>query len=113
MDAKTLKALKASIRKWEKNAKAETLDEFKTGPSECPLCLEFNSIFRGSSFAHCIGCPVFNATGMTSCMGTPYGEAEEAAEEWGDDILGAPAAARAAARAEVDFLKGLLPGSAS
>jgi|SRR5690606_28026025 len=98
MDAKTLEALKASIRKWEKNAEVKTPDDYLIDSSDCPLC---------DLFFHkdCDGCPVYSRTGQEMCNGTPYREAFKAWVQWGR----APEVAHEAARKEVAFLKSLLP----
>lgn len=101
MDARTLKALKASIAKWEKNAVAEKPRQYLTGWADCPLCKLFY-------FSDCRGCPVMNATGEEACEGTPYRRAVRSLERWEDGDTG-PKPAHSAASAEVDFLKSLLP----
>jgi len=107
MTPEALEALKASILKWDKNAAAETPEDYKTGVRECPLCKVFyGDIFDGKN--RCLGCPVAEKTGLIHCTGTPYGDAEDAHEEWEiSDGLGGPA--RAAAREEAAFLRSLLP----
>lgn len=101
MDAKTLEALKASIAKWERNAKAEYPEEYNTSAFDCPLC----QLFLGYRDA-CRGCPVASATGLTHCNMTPYKAATEAALQWDKDD---GEAARDVALGEVAFLKSLLP----
>lgn len=102
MDEKTLTALKQSIEKWERNAIAETPDDYTKGVSSCPLCQLFWE-------RDCVGCPVMDRTGNEFCIGSPYDE--EAHEDW----FSAPEdeslrnAAHAAARAEAAFLRSLLP----
>jgi len=103
MDAKTLKALKASIEKWERNAVAETPDGYLTGSDDCPLC----ALFYAKS---CVGCPVREKTRLSLCDGSPYRKAYGAWEEWEDG--GPIEAAHTAAREEVAFLKSLLPEGA-
>lgn len=103
MDARTLEALKASIAKWERNAKAETPDEYLTGPGECALC----HLFR--AYPSCGGCPVADHTGLHGCARTPYSDAEDYHDEWASGDKSAAADALSAARAEVAFLKSLLP----
>lgn len=103
MDAKTLKALKASIAKWERNAVAELEHEYRLTTGDCPLCGLF--LRRGTPTC-CGGCPVYAKTGVPYCDDTPYGEAVRAADCWEDDD---GQDARGAARAEVAFLKSLLP----
>ena len=104
MDDKTLTALRQSIEKWERNAVAETPDDLAMGVEACPLCALF---WRG----RCVGCPVMDATDDAFCDGSPYDAAESACEEWFQDPsnTGLRDAARAAARAEVAFLRSLLP----
>lgn len=94
---KALKALKASIAKWEKNARVRNLDNAKIGAKECPLC----RLFADDG---CLGCPVRQATGMKRCWGTPWEDACDA-KLYSKDV----AAFRAAAREEVAFLRSLLP----
>lgn len=104
MDAETLTALKQSIEKWERNAVAETPGDFTTRPRDCALCWLFCK--RG-----CGGCPVMDATGKVYCHGTPYDEAALACAEWRNATSNTTLrdAAQAAARAEVEFLRSLLP----
>lgn len=63
MDAKTLKALEGSIKKWEKIVAGKGCDR---GSNNCPLC----KMFIRNQF--CDGCPVANYTGKDGCQGTPY-----------------------------------------
>ncbi len=97
MNAKTLKALKGSIAKWEAIVAEETIDE---GHRNCPLCEMF-------FFPGCRDCPVKERTGMSSCHGTPY------QEKWvpnGGEGYGADTPTRKeAALAELAFLRSLLP----
>jgi len=95
MDARTLKALKASIAKWERNAVIENTDDATMGPVDCPLCVLFH--LNG-----CVDCPVFSE-GHYQCDGTPYDAAYSA---WRNDKL---TDFLDAAREEVAFLKSLLP----
>lgn len=88
MDKRTLKALKGSIKKWEKIVDGTGTDK---GPDNCPLC----KLFFDST--DCLGCPVNNATGKTGCRGTPYDDYSLAADK------------HVPALAELDFLKSLLP----
>ena len=103
MNATTLKALKASIRKWERNARAKTPEEYKTKGSDCALCVLF-------PMSSCGSCPVANKTGYSDCVGTPYYDARAAAMDWAIFRTEQERnAAHAAAREEVAFLKSLLP----
>lgn len=97
MNAKTLKALKGSIAKWEAIVAGTERDD---GPDNCPLCQLFNK----HPFGECDGCPVAESVGLSGCDGTPY----QAWDELGCDRAETPNAV-AAARAELRFLKSLLP----
>lgn len=101
MPPRTLKALKESIAKWERNAVAVSPHEYLTDKDDCPLC----SLFW---YDHCKGCPVRDRTRQTRCYGTPYDDANMKYRTW-EEGLSTADAARAAARKEVAFLKSLLP----
>jgi len=64
MDAKTLKALKGSIKKWEKIVEGMGVDE---GADNCPLC----ELFFDEG---CQGCPVNEKTSRFGCIKTPYND---------------------------------------
>ena len=104
MDAKTLTALRQSIEKWERNAVAETPEDIMVGSDSCPLCQLFWK-------RRCEGCPVRDRTEETYCDGSPYDDAYFAGARW----ISAPEneslrnEAHAAFRAEVGFLRSLLP----
>jgi hypothetical protein len=100
MTPETLEALKGSIEKWRKIVEEGGVDE---GWENCPLCALF---FRNG----CVDCPVSDATRMVSCDGSPY-------EEWNAQchLTGRKADTPkklAAARAELEFLRSLLPQEA-
>lgn len=116
MDQRTLTALEGSIAKWQAIADGTGADR---GMKNCPLCLEF--AFNRYMGSMCQGCPVAERSGKKGCLGTPY-------EAWRDeqhllDGLTQPVDPRLwlavtpelvwLARAELDFLKSLLPRSAS
>jgi hypothetical protein len=66
MNARTLKALKGSIRKWEKIVAGKGRD---FGMSNCPLCKLFSTGY------YCTGtpcCPVAGKAGEGDCRRTPY-----------------------------------------
>jgi hypothetical protein len=99
VDKSTLKALRGSIRKWQRIAAGTTMDR---GTKNCPLCKEF---FDDATY-ECGGCPVAKKTGLSMCRGTPYipynnvvGQYERARTKEGKGL----------ALAEVKFLKSLLP----
>lgn len=106
MDAGTLEALRGSIAKWER-----VVSEGRDGTQwkDCPLCEKFWE-------RNCAGCPVSERTGQKMCRGSPFVEYDEArdaflAEDQESDPGRAPDVI-AAAQAEVDFLKSLLPSEA-
>ena len=103
MDASTLSALRGSIRKWEKIVAQKGVDR---GVDNCPLCDLF---YQGA----CIGCPVMEKTGLDSCDGSPY-------EDWCyhhcshgsgmfDDLFADQPCCVEHAKAELEFLKSLMP----
>ena len=99
MNNQTLTALKASIKKWEKNASSYEWTLIKTGPEDCPLC----ELFIGKN---CVGCPISKKTGYSFCIKTPYDKADDFA-----NLKNLPAF-KVAALEEVTFLKSLLPNEA-
>lgn len=114
MEEKTLKALKASIAKWEAKAKAKSINQFGVGAKGCPLCSLFNKPNMNTQLS-CVGCPVFAKTGKLWCAGTPQEDAEGIRNEW---LIYGPSEyrhiAHEIARKEVAFLRSLLPeGEAS
>lgn len=103
MSAKTLAALKASIRHWEENVAAETPDDVSVSASDCALCVLF------FDFYNCAGCPVSAATGKHGCRDSPYEtRVSEAFANWNYGMTPRDEW-RAAAQAELDFLRSLLP----
>lgn len=111
MEPKTLEALNASIAKWERNAVAETPEAALVLGDSCPLCHLFCPDDRESD--GCDGCPVKERSGYDQCSGTPWFAAYSAHRTW--EQQGSSGAWRddfhAKARAEVAFLKSLLPTS--
>lgn len=103
VNGKTLIALKASIKHWEENVEARSAYDVSLGCAECALC----KLFRE---ANCVQCPVFAATGKSTCMGSPYHDAVDAYDAWIDNDN--PTFWKNAARAELRFLKSLLPKEA-
>lgn len=94
MDAKTLKALNGSIKKWEAIVAGTGID---AGRINCPLCRLF-------FYNDCFGCPVSKKTQQDGCSGSPYDEYLDLSEGEGthDEL-------RNAAKKELDFLKSLRP----
>lgn len=95
MTPAALEALKQSILKWEQNTKINDLNDASLGKYKCPLCQLFIE-------SDCEGCPIMLATGETFCEETPYEVAREA-----ENL----AEFHSAAKAELEFLKSLLPES--
>jgi hypothetical protein len=108
MDAKTLTALKGSIEKWEKIVAGTGLD--KLGDN-CPLC---KLVGREKSDCSSFPCPVYKETKEMDCQGSPYWKWREhySGNHMDEDEcrVFCPTC-RKLAQAELDFLKGLLPGS--
>jgi hypothetical protein len=97
MDNQTLAALKGSIRKWENIVAGTGVDK---GVFNCPLC----ELFWDDD---CTGCPVSERTGLMNCRGTPYNMWEALTKR--DDATHGDPERIAAAQAELDFLRSLLP----
>ena len=102
MDAETLTALEESIAHWERIRDGK---EAELGTANCALCQTFYDV-------RCIGCPVREASRRSSCDDTPYVHwdtlmrrkykyCERRIAETPDEV--------AAAQAELDFLRSLLP----
>lgn len=98
MDDETLKALQASIVKWEKNAAATDLSDIMISAEDCPLCKLF---FKDD----CIGCPVNEKADCRWCDGSPY-ELVTYALNWSDFE-----SAVKYSKSEVKFLRSLLPAN--
>lgn len=109
MDKRTLTALEGSIAKWEAIVAGTEVDR---GVDNCPLCREFSHIDDPDTGDMCCGCPVSDRTGQSDCCETPYIDFANLLP-WkksggGRDKATTPEQI-AAAQAEVDFLKSLLP----
>lgn len=105
MPARTLKALKASIRHWEEMSRTGW-DKEQPGASRCALCrLHQHKLNRD---ADCRRCPVMWRTGKQYCAGTPY-EGASAAWAAGNRLLANRPAFLKAAAHEAAFLRSLLP----
>ena len=111
MDKKAVKALRGSIKKWERIVLGTGED---LGHDNCPLCKEY---CRESG---CDGCPVAEDTGERFCDGSPYEdwiwafheELEKLTDDWRgcetDKYLPIGPRSLAAAIAEYEYLRGLL-----
>lgn len=100
MNKKTLAALKGSIAKWKKVADGTGVDD---GESNCPLCQLFID-------DDCTGCPVAKAAGEPGCTNTPFVRFrwEFAVAQW-SGYKATTLKQKSAARAELKFLRSLLP----
>lgn len=108
MTPEALEALKASIVKWEANERAETWEDVRIKAADCPLCDLF-AFCNGDDFMRCNGCPITDRSReYVNCHKTPYGDAYHAYVKWRDGT-GTREAFRAAAHAETEFLRSLLP----
>lgn len=104
MDERTLTALKGSIAKWESIVAGKGEDQ---GFHNCPLCKEF----YGLDFKNrCRGCPVSDETGESNCGDSPYDEWAELMDQFNTNRAVHPPLVDAA-KAELDFLRSLLPVS--
>lgn len=106
MNKSTLKALKKSIKHWERNVEANYPWEVSISAYSCALCLKFALAEQS-----CKGCPVFAVTAQSNCFGTPYYLAKDVLDEWSNDPKSRLRALtfKNVAQAELDFLRSLLP----
>ena len=116
MDKKAVKALRGSIKKWERIVLGVGEDR---GRKNCPLCEEYWSL-ADRNRSDCDGCPVAKDTGNSHCRRSPYEVWQSAFEEELEELAGAllgretdkclPIGPRslAAAIAEYEYLCGLL-----
>jgi len=99
MNARTLKALKASIAHWKRHAEGKARANEGPNGRDCALCALFSS-------PSCTGCPVRAATHLPQCKGTPW---RDAAILFGSPGQKQSQAFRENAKTEYDFLRSLLP----
>jgi hypothetical protein len=105
MDARTLTALQGSIAKWEAIVYGGGID---MGEQNCPLCVLFFHL------RDCDGCPVSAKTGFEACVKSPY---PDWLDSWAastgiypnGEIFVIDDATHVAAKAELAFLRSLLP----
>lgn len=107
MDKETLDALKGSVAKW---VAIEAGDGMDIGWKNCPLCAMFNP--PNAQYRDCDGCPVAEAAGTPGCENTPYIEWVDSFDLLEQKIATTPEL-KALARAELDFLRSLLPTDAT
>ena len=107
MDAKTAKALEASILHWQENAAAETPTQAEISSDGCALCkIFYERTNEADPDGPCFGCPVRARSRRSECASTPWRKAASAWFVWEDDPMspGARNNFRVAAQAEIDFL---------
>ena len=111
MTKTTLKALKGSIRKWEKIFLGGGED---AGSSNCPLCELFPYCYNSRS-----ECPIFGDTHTVGCLGSPYEhwsghhyDKHEGKYPYIVSYIVSCSECTELARAEFKYLEGLLPFSA-
>ena len=104
MNPETLEALEGSIKKWTAIVRSTKAED--RGVRNCPLCQLFFSDY-------CMGCPVEKKTGVSGCKGSPYIDWIEHMQRI--HVLSdyschkdCPDCLRLA-KAELKFLRGLLP----
>ena len=99
--------LEESILHWADNVAAETPEGASVLARDCALCAVYYYYWEDS----CGLCPVALHTGKNGCRGTPYGDADEAYDDWLCEPSSpiAKAAFHDAAQTELDFLKSLRP----
>ena len=101
MSPETLAALRGSISKWEAIVEGHGQDD---GVLNCPLCAVFHH-------NECWGCPVMERTGSSGCLDSPYVDVPSTPiNDYANPV--AREYARELARAELDFLRSLLPSDA-
>lgn len=115
MDDRTLAALKGSIEKWEKIVAGTDMDRRS---DNCPLCAEFINGDEERGIDGCSECPVMKASTFSGCRETPYDEwathqkKDHLSPDWRLppwQIEPGCAECSRLARAELDFLRSLLP----
>ena len=105
MKSKTLKALKESIEHWKRIVSDTRLPDESIYGDDCPLCALHFERNVSNDDNQCKGCPVKERTGQPHCHGSPWFDVcilEKYGEEDSPQF-------RVAARAELKFLRSLLP----
>lgn len=108
--------LEQSILEWRRKRDVAAPSRELVSPTNCPLCRRYNV---GDVSTRCDGCPIFEHTGWTGCVNSPYEMAEAALNTWGwkqsaewvspEETDRAKAEWRRYAQVEIDFLMSLLP----
>lgn len=112
INAKAKRALEKSIEKWELNllhAQRADWSAITLNCRTCALCCEFLIDYEGRMFpdqSRCVGCPVYERTGLKTCEGTPYYEVVNIMHRKFFNVHDEEALIDAISR-EVEFLKSL------
>ena len=102
MNTEECQALQDSILHWEKNLAQTLFMEVDCSPKGCAVC-----VLNGY---HCNTCIIYKATGQLCCRGTPYESiAQIMTFHYFDSATPLPPAYYDACRAEIAFLKSLIP----
>jgi hypothetical protein len=103
-----LRALHGTVDRWHGISEGSLFDG---GFDGCPLCSLMDPVRNG-----CGACPVRHSTGQDGCHGTPYWDFEHFlithrgdAKHFDPDGRPVSSRAKALARAEYEFMRGLLP----
>lgn len=108
MSPEMLEALKKSIKKWEAIVAGTGIDKLARNCALCQLCKDGEVQCVSPEYEPC---PVYNETGYINCQDSPWQEwASYMSEMVGDDDWKVfDADSLKIAKAEVEFLKSLLP----
>jgi hypothetical protein len=109
-------ALLGSIKHWIENANAEYRSMVSVISTSCACCEIWNNRRLTEAGRECIGCPIYDFTGKTFCIDTPYHKASEAntamyaaaTSETSNNVIAALLKFKVAARKEVKFLMKVL-----
>lgn len=99
-------ALEKSIQHWERLASGKRQLNEEPGVVGCALCALFWK--SGDYSIRCDGCPVRERTGFDCCRGTPYVDVAKFWDSEDPELLDTDEF-RELAKAELEFLKSLLP----
>ena len=110
MKAATLKALRLSIKKWERIVEGTGYD---AGTDNCALCQRFTTEYCTTESGK-ETCPVAIKAKRVGCVGTPYLKFAALATNYANNLgagirIAESGQAKKAAKVELAFLKSLLP----
>lgn len=103
--AQDIDALKKSINHWiDDNVNKGYHDQISIKDTACSLCALYLEGTLGKPA--CVGCPVYQKTGKTSCYDTPYGKVASLLTDW-EDSGHKPEDFEEAVLNEINFLRNL------